>query len=603
MHSTTQTARTLLAALVTAGAVAIGAQSAFAAAGDCGQPFSTGDEPSTADCLFSLRAALELERCRPECICDTNGDEGVSATDALLCLRFVVGAEEELFCDCPTGSSTTSTTESPPTTTVPGSTSTLPTTSSTVTTSTLGPTSQCPSAIDVRVLPRVGAPCASNADCASGLCSASNARCAATSELDIGSTGLGHDSDVDEVVIAAGLVCPGDAPACGECAITGTAVSARTCRCEDDHRRVCDAPFAPDFDDCGGDNCVCYLAPPFALSAGNTPTCVVNELVRAIGGTVDPDSGALALDLAVRALVHSGLSTTAPCPSCGGRCTAPEPRLNHACLTNADCDFEDQLGLCEQYDTVPGDGVREGLCFGGPDEGFACDPTAYNGSFPAPTGGATSLDCFPDVGTRRGTGLRIDVHPTTGAQALGSAVPCGFQPAAPRTCPCGTCSDDPEQACSSDADCLAPATCTAPPGKMPNECTDELCATDELTEGACTNGPLDRFCDGLLKADGAGLFACSSNADCEPANIGVDAGICSLARSRECFPTDLTSTGEADPLHPVAAGLFCIPQAQAAGLDSVFGFPGPARVRMHTALATFCDANRIQSYVPGSGCE
>lgn len=69
---------------------------------DCGQPQSTGDAPTTADSLATLRAAVGLaSRCDfLPCTCDPRGDGKVTATDALVLLRASVGIEVQLECAC-----------------------------------------------------------------------------------------------------------------------------------------------------------------------------------------------------------------------------------------------------------------------------------------------------------------------------------------------------------------------------------------------------------------------------------------------------------------------------------------------------------------------
>jgi hypothetical protein len=72
----------------------------MAAQGDCGQPVSNGSQPIASDCLFILRAAVGSETCSPACACNTNGVEGATASDALICLKKAVGQAVELACRC-----------------------------------------------------------------------------------------------------------------------------------------------------------------------------------------------------------------------------------------------------------------------------------------------------------------------------------------------------------------------------------------------------------------------------------------------------------------------------------------------------------------------
>ena len=72
-----------------------------AAQGGCGQPVSSGAQPIASDCLFILRAAVGSETCSPDCVCDTNGTDDTTASDALVCLKRAVGQDVDLDCRCP----------------------------------------------------------------------------------------------------------------------------------------------------------------------------------------------------------------------------------------------------------------------------------------------------------------------------------------------------------------------------------------------------------------------------------------------------------------------------------------------------------------------
>jgi hypothetical protein len=76
------------------------AMPAIAAQGDCGQPVTTGASPAASDCLFILGASVGAQQCAPECVCDTNGSGGISASDALVCLAIAVGQSVALDCPC-----------------------------------------------------------------------------------------------------------------------------------------------------------------------------------------------------------------------------------------------------------------------------------------------------------------------------------------------------------------------------------------------------------------------------------------------------------------------------------------------------------------------
>ncbi|MFN2377466.1 MAG: hypothetical protein ABR538_13085 [Candidatus Binatia bacterium] len=112
---------------VLAGALAMllaAASAASAVQGDCGQPLSNGAGPTASDCGYVLKAAVGAIVCEM-CICDVNGSESISTSDALVCLKAAVGQNVNLNCPgC--GDGTTSTTD-------PGA---APSTTSTSTTST-----------------------------------------------------------------------------------------------------------------------------------------------------------------------------------------------------------------------------------------------------------------------------------------------------------------------------------------------------------------------------------------------------------------------------------------------------------------------------------
>lgn len=76
------------------------ATSVAASHGDCGQPASMGAAPSVSDCLYVLRASVNTATCTPQCICDTNGSGGLSAADALVCLRSVINGPAMHDCPC-----------------------------------------------------------------------------------------------------------------------------------------------------------------------------------------------------------------------------------------------------------------------------------------------------------------------------------------------------------------------------------------------------------------------------------------------------------------------------------------------------------------------
>ena len=298
---------------------------------------------------------------------------------------------------------------------------------------------------------------------------------------------------------------------------------ARNCRCANDNRQICDQPFVADANDCGGDVCNCYFGVPLPLSSSNTPACVVNRFRQDITGTVNVDTGEGESQVRLASVVYLGISTIEPCPSCGGTCTAPVAKVGNPCAVDLDCDTNtgDGDGVCSNYDPVPDDGIRQGTCHDGLNHGQSCDAGSRHETFPAPGGGTHSLDCFPDTGKNvSGTGLRIDIDQGTSTKTLSVGITCGFPPFFVDQCHCGQCSGNSAIPCNDNTPCTAAAagTCVRAGNNDPlaNQCAGNgICNDAGGGEGVCDQGPTDKFCDGLLRADGTGFLTCQFQGDCD----------------------------------------------------------------------------------------
>jgi cysteine-rich repeat protein len=458
-----------------------------------------------------------------------------------------------------------------------------------------------------------GIACTDNNDCAIGQCNVGLGVCTTSTALDTGFTGIAHNSDInDQVVTRGNLICSGPfaggGEPCGECLVTGIDPADGYCRCANDNRTQCDEPFSLDGDDCGGELCNCYFGPPLPLSSGNTPACVVNRFAVDVTGTANVDTGEGEISARLASVVYLGVNVLAPCPVCGGTCTAPAGNAGNPCGVDLDCDtaLGSGDGVCANFDPTAADGVRGGTCFFGANEGESCDVDAYNETFPADpiagSGGAgLSLDCAPDPGKNvSGSGLKITLDTTTGSVALPPAsITCGFD-AAPELCPCGVCSQDSAVTCTSNADCTGLGVC----GKVGNAPRQNTCPTDGICndigggKGECNQGSIS-FCDGITRADGTGFIQCNNNADC--AAYGPVTGSCSLSSPQACFLDPITATGVPDPNTPVAVAAFCIPPTGNGGINTVAGLPGPARVTNTAQAESYCASNPAVAYTPGVG--
>jgi hypothetical protein len=385
--------------------------------------------------------------------------------------------------------------------------------------------------------------------------------------LDVGWTGQSHGADIDDGYTLTGdVTCGPSAPPCGVCSIDGVSTSdpqfSSFARCRNDFSVECSNLFASD-PACGGAQCVFTLGPPLAISAGNNPTCSINVLAADISGTADIELGSSTLDVDLKTLVHTGGTgtLTRPCPVCLG-------------------------------DIDARDGSRDGVCVGGNNDGDPCDSQAFDATFaPAPSEGL-SLDCVPGTATNiSGTGLTIGLNLTTGNSSLPFANPCD-SPLGFLDCACGVCTGDSTQPCRDDSECASAAagTCASHGSgvnRQPNQCSDLTCTAIGDDKGECQGGPLDRSCDGLVRANGDGFLKCLENADCDAISTlcpGNDCGDCSLTKLRPCFLDPIAAQGIADPDDPLLVSTFCIPPTNNAAINGTSGLPGPARVAVDSLV-------------------
>lgn len=390
-----------------------------------------------------------------------------------------------------------------------------------------------------------------------------------TSDLDVGTSGFSHDVDPSDGALLVLTLndFSGAAPACGVATVAGVNPRGNNCRCSNDHRSVCDQPFVADQDDCGGAVCDCYLSPPEPLSAGGMPLCLVSRLSADVSGTWNVDTGSAELVVPERTRVHLGITSVEPCPTCVG-------------------------------DAVANDGLRDGVCSGGPSDGLDCDANGTDASFPAPGGGAHSYDCWPDFSYNiTGNGIRSDHVRTTATSSLAApALPCGFQSLL--ECHCLACSGDSSLPCTSDTDCsdVGAGTCTyTASASEPNNCSDLTCTPSVGGEGTCAAGPNSSYCDGYLRADGGGIIPCSDNSDC----AFYPAGNCTITEPRKCFPDTISETGVASTSAPVLASAFCAPPTANAALNSTYaGLPGPVKARREGTTVFSCAGAPASTY-PG----
>ncbi len=363
-------------------------------------------------------------------------------------------------------------------------------------------------------------------------------------ETDLGWTGHHHDAapggEYDAAVYS--LSCDADCTSCGG----APEPPADHCRCGGDASVTCSTNT--DCADPGG-SCECYLSPPVHVSASSTPYCVLTPIESPMSGSISTAYGPAELEVELRQRTYYGTGLAQPCPVCLGN-----------------------------------------VCEGGARDGLACTVDAVDFSF-----GNTSFDCPPLAGLNlTGQGTPQSVRLAVEHVSLAASLPCDA-PYTSSSCPCSSCSLDNSVACTSDADCSTAGigVCRTDglhdgTTRRANSCEDGLCWSDSHAsyEGLCTDDDDsndDRFCNGLLQANGRGVIACGNNADCEAYDLACpsgDCGDCTVVQVRECFLDPIEAGAE----FGVLGGVGCMVATNKPSLNSVLGLPGPWRTRQPFSL-------------------
>lgn len=397
--------------------------------------------------------------------------------------------------------------------------------------------------------------------------------------LDTGWTGLAHDAGIiDRGKVTVATDCGGNARPCGVCNISGPLANvdtnqgiANNHRCSGDTSTECTSNA-----DCTAGTCQFFFGAPLPLAAGGVSTCVINQIVGAITGTANIETGEGATTVNLLSSVFSGPTIDQPCPICVG-------------------------------DTTIADGQRNGSCLGGQRDGLSCDVSGTSPSF-SPNGN-TSFDCPPADGGVIGR-LPIDLSNTTGTvtQTVSADNPdCRAAPG--KKCLCDTCATAAAEPCSTNADCPGGAACGGrrcrggdnggAPCAVSSECPGGACsvpgqATAPNTcnngapcvviagtnNGECSDGPFDLNC-----TPHDTFRSCTTDVDCP------FAGDTCVGKNRPCFLDNgdiggsVSAIGVADPpvagvAHPTLAALFCIGPTSSSAVNTAAGLPGLGRTQL-----------------------
>jgi hypothetical protein len=334
-----------------------------------------------------------------------------------------------------------------------------------------------------------------------------------------------------------------------------------TQRCSDDTSVRCtSAPGG--LAGCGGPLGACefFAGPPQPISSGGLAWCQLTRWTGGFAGTFDEATGALVGSAAMSTRTYWGTTAAQPCPVCTG-------------------------------DVFANDGAADGVCFGGPRNGLACD---VNGRSSQPSFGSTSLDCPPyPLGLVDASVVRLASGNDGSVAKTVTADSPNCNDAPGKTCLCASCSLDSTIACGSHAECASASagTCTNNAGspRRPNWCVDTTATPEDGSlcgpDGACPEGPIETTCAGEP------FRTCLIDANCPLPNDRC------VARPRACFAgydgnvgDTITATGTAERARNGAAAttigaLACRPATSSTWLNSASGYPGPVRWEVDGVVA------------------
>jgi len=417
-----------------------------------------------------------------------------------------------------------------------------------------------------------------------------------TLDLDLGWTSAAHDLTgpwFGRVTLAV-FPCAGNGdPACGTCALFGPIENGGGPAFA--NRRCADATWVPCASDAdcavagAGGPCRFFLGPPQPTGIGGFASCTLSEIDGPITGTVDVESGAVAL--VVPATMHS-LNPQWPFPG------FVNPMVGDPCPR-----------------------CVGGTCDAGPRAGMPCTIQGHSTLFDDDT----SLDCPPPDTDPflASVPLVLPLGTTAQALTLGPASPrCSASGFATEACFCDTCNTAAAEPCVSDADCpgmaagscgglrclggvndgvacttagLADAACsghctgfTTPDAcclgagfgcacgtrgepTKPNACTSAVCSPTAAGDGECATGPFPGRC-----APAEPYRACGAPSDCP-----VPGDTCAFAPIECPLPT-LAATGAPDApaagaFQPALGGLACVRPIGSSVVNASRGLPGPVR--------------------------
>lgn len=513
-------------------------------------------------------------------------------------------------------------------------------------------------------------------------------------ELDTGFTGLAHDAQVPtngRITLAVTNCDSVNHPGCGECDVNGPlpndgGIAFNNRRCQDASWVTCSAdadctaaqqcvggtnngalctsnPECPGNNCNGGANngaactvasecpggscdaatcanagyagpCIYYFGAPLPLRAGGVSTCVVNEILSAVGGTINIDDGTSTTNVPLTSKVYPVGTEFAPCPRCEGGTCQSGPRLGQVCDVNGTGQFGDvSLDCPPNPGSLAGSlGINLNIATGVQTRTLSaanpnCRQTGYTGlkcqcdscNSLGQEGCATNADCPANGG---GPGICGGRRCIGGSEAGQPCRTCigganhGSVCADSSACPGGACLNpricnggtNDGAACNNNTACPGGGVCGEcagggqcnQPGEatQPNSCNDDTSTVavegcealaGDPDNGECSQGPFDQVCSIQT------FRSCSIDTDCAPPPAGscnecLSGQTCTV-RKRPCF-TDNGIIGASIEVQgnpdtpcggvskPTVGTFFCVAPVGATAVNAAGGLPGLGRVRI-----------------------
>jgi hypothetical protein len=511
--------------LLAVAAILAGAASVEARWRDCGQPLTTGPSPTTTDALSILRSAVGIAgACELEpCVCDVSGDAKLTTADAIRALKLAVGQSVVTSCGC----------------------------------------------------------------AEKAACDRATLTVEVGSEIDLGWTGIAHDSELpsgfslDLTVVKR---CGGDGAVCSANTDCEESVACEaTCDCNHDAsceltsvtENRCLITYEPcsQNSDCGEFSSVCreLFAPPISISSGGTPVCWQMSLLDPLTGTADLASGEWTFATRVETRISLGIQLDMPCPSCGAASQNPSVGDSFFCegglAPGEECrvDATSPIFGGTSYDCPPQIAFSTGpnpfvLRFSDATSGeitrtaeLPCSNFSFRSNpLNAPANPGKCLDnnsaCTSNADCRRCTEDPTTTC-TTDTQCTGKGS-CAEAPDQPITCGfwchCGFCNGNASLPCFETIDCPQGETCQVGPGtgsaqnapqQKPNDCSNDQFLCGEVEPERCATTELGQCSEQPYRSCQSGSTTCEDN----------NAGLC-IVESRPCFESRITRSGEASPI-------------------------------------------------------